>query len=412
VTAAARPLGSNSTSKFSPSPLWQGHVEPIRPCADEPRRSVMGELYDLLDAFRDYGSNRVQRCTHRQVAAAVRISEAPGAFPHYVGLQSCGDVWACPPCAARINLKRLDEVQRALAAHSARYGHGSIALASLTVRHGFGDDCQPLRRGVARAWSKLLAGKGWETRRRQLGIEWIRKLEVTQGANGWHPHLHVVLLCTRELPADFGAWLSERWQRCVERALGADFVPDDEHGVDLQVCHGERELARYLVKLGLELLSPTSKRGRSANRTPLQILADFAHSGDLLDLRLYRRYATAMKGARQLTWSKGLKARYAINDLTNEEMLEAEDRNAKTIHHALISAREWVVVRDIPGAKATLLEIAKDGGRECVYAAIDLYRGVQERPDSPLPEYHRLLIASEMQLATVHWYCPGKARLL
>lgn len=135
----------------------------------------------------------------------------------------------------------------------------------------------------------------------------VRAAEVTHGKNGWHPHLHVVLRTT-EWTEDQRERLLIAWQLQVERALGAECVPDDEHAIDwadpVELCKGEdvadtqQRVFRYLFKLGLEVTG-AGKRGRRGSRSAWQIAED-ATRGDAASVALWLEYCRATKGRRMI----------------------------------------------------------------------------------------------------------------
>jgi hypothetical protein len=159
-------------------------------------------------------------------------------------------------------------------------------------------------------------GKAAQELKRRLGIaHYIRSVEVTHGANGWHPHLHVLLLTTRHLDEFHQEELAERWQSCVIRALGIAAKPDLAHGCKLS--HDFRD--DYIAKLGLEITDIENKRGKRGSKTPWT-LAHEAASGSTAARKLWETYVHEMKGARQLTWSRGTKRHFGLIDVTDDEL--------------------------------------------------------------------------------------------
>jgi hypothetical protein len=214
----------------------------------------------------------------------------------------------------------------------------------------------------------------------------VRALEVTHGANGWHPHLHAILLTRTILDPDalasIRADLSSRWRACVERTLGDAHVPTDERGVDLRPCHR----GDYLSKLGLEVTAPVGKAARGENRSPLEIASDFASTGDFVDLSLWLAYVEGMKGARQLTWATGVRERYGLGDeATDESIVEGESPGRVPV--LVLDPGAWrEVVR--AGKRLAVLEAAERGARSGgvpgACAAIDeLLAPLLDPPDLP-----------------------------
>jgi hypothetical protein len=273
-------------------------------------------------------------------------------------------------CGLIIRAERAGDVRRAVEWH----GNARTFLLTLTVSHGFGDSLARSRCGLSRAWRLFVQGAPWLRACERYGfVGFIRALEVTHGPNGFHPHLHV-LLFLRELTADetrdFAAWVSERWCAMVDRVLGSAFAPSPEHGANLRPStHAE-----YIAKLGLELAAPVGKAGRGVNRSPLEIALDFTQSGDDRDRAIWQRYCKDMKGARMLTWSRGLRRAVDLQaEKTDEEIVAGVDHEAAIV--AAISGEDWDAVRNRRGVKVALLIAAETGGPSAVFAALDLYLG-------------------------------------
>ena len=172
----------------------------------------------------------------------------------------------------------------------------------------------------------------------------VNSLEVTYGANGWHPHLHVQLFLEERLgEEDLAAaerWLSERWANCVARELGAEHVPDELHGVDLRPSRR----GDYGFKMALELAEPGSKRARRGHRTPWQIAADYAAHGADPDARLWRNYCAGMRGAQMHHWSNGLRqAVSATPEKTEQEIVDGQRMPEDEIV-AVLEPSAWMVI--------------------------------------------------------------------
>ncbi|MBI2408233.1 MAG: protein rep [Gemmatimonadetes bacterium] len=254
---------------------------------------------------------------------------------------------------------------------------GSLLLLSLTVRHGLGDDLTRTRAGVAQAWRRVQAGEPWQRFKRRYRMRGaIRSMEVTAGPNGFHPHLHVLLFLDRLSSNDLNAarlFIAERWSRAVALSLGEAAVPDAVHGCDLRPCAD----ASYLTKLGLsmELVAPAGKLGRSSSRSLFQVAADFLQTGDESDALLWQAYCRGMKGARLLTWTRGLREAAGIGvERTDKEIVDGTEDVEEAVY--TFSGWEWDSCRDRPGLKYLVLEAAEQGGAEAVLRVIHESRRV------------------------------------
>lgn len=298
------------------------------------------------------------------------------------GLITCGNVWACPVCSAKVAEGRRRELQLAMVRHLERGGHAY--LLSLTFNHGADDPLAELlqRQTKALAWFKQ--SKGYRTTFEAYDRKGSAKgLELTHGRNGWHPHTHDLIFAAAGLLEDRravrrlkAAWL---WA-CVRAGLvpGARLagkgrarrllldVPAEgsrlaairnhwRHGLDLR---GGTRAAEYVAKFGhdeawgitSEVAKAYAKIGvrRAAwsedlHCTPFQLL-QFAGNGDRQAAALFREYAAAMKGKRQLVWSRGLKDEFDIRDATDEDLAAGADPMPDREEVGQLTGPEWSLV--------------------------------------------------------------------
>jgi hypothetical protein len=128
------------------------------------------------------------------------------------GVAVCGSVWQCPVCAAKISERRRVELQAAVDAHT-----GLVFLATFTVQHSDQDALEALLDDLLKASYKLRTGKAWTLFKQRYGVVGsIRALEVTYGAHGFHPHLHVLFFVAADADVDaFTGDLLRRWREVV-----------------------------------------------------------------------------------------------------------------------------------------------------------------------------------------------------
>jgi Replication protein len=352
-------------------------------------RDVRRALYELRDQLRPFAPKRCQRCgiarlpewgpldagvARRRVGRVdVLTRETPnGLRAHFHGTIRCASPFICPPCSAQLRRDRARDVVSCV--NWWRGEDGNVELLTLTLRHSLGDDLRELNRARQRAWRALTAGKPWKALAARIGLaHYVRGTDDTHGRHGWHPHFHV-LLFTRQ-PAGLRARaravrdLRARWQRAVRKALGNAHVPS-WRGVDLRACRSDE----YVTKLGLEVVSPETKRARRGGLTPWEI-AGRTVAGDGDAALLWSGYVRAMRGARQLTWSRGLRAAAALGAAkSDQEIVDAIDNDAPEVHVASIPSEIWDDVASKPGALYAIKRGAEHGGVMGVAVAIGLYR--------------------------------------
>lgn len=377
--AAVGRLGTNA-KYVAPDPET-GEIAGFDPMGFRAERFALQEVArSILPTSRTAKCLRIR--AHGQQAQVWRSREF--GITSYGGLQTCGSVWACPVCAAKIAERRRVEVVAAMAAHKA--AGGCVNMLTLTTPHGRHDDLRELLAMQAKAVKAFWADK---TVRRVLAdmgtVGQIRALEVTHGRrsaanNGFHPHYHNLMFGGVGVDlAHFNAtqmqeWesrLYERWAaKCQAAGLG---LPSREHGLKL---HDGSQAAAYAAKWGLEheMTKGHSKKGQKGSETPFDLLrAVLADPEDKQAAALFKEFAEVFKGKRQLHWSKGLKARFAIEEVSDEELVERLEEDAELL--GILTLEQW---RDVLAAKgrAVVLCCAASGGWPAVCDYLDSIKGL------------------------------------
>ncbi|WP_433032450.1 hypothetical protein [Actinomycetospora sp. CA-053990] len=332
----------------------------------------------------------------------------------YGGLKHCGSVWTCPVCAAKVATRRADDLAAVMRAVHER--SGSAFMLTLTMRHARGDrlglsttdrrrrDLLEERRGdrevaeangwdvderaaeaeeielagikaregcwgvLGYAWAAVTSGSTWVKDSALFGglLGWARVVEVTDGANGWHVHVHALLCFADDVSAELvaagvGARVFGRWRRALERR---GFNASDEHGWDLRKAQlGEGDLADYFTKMAHEVTGAAGKSGRShGGRAPMQLLADAVDTYEATVMARWWEWEEASDGRRQLTWSRGqrdLRALAGLGDEATDEEIADEDQDAEG--RLGLSSDTWFLL-STQGREVDLLEVAERRG--------------------------------------------------
>ena len=332
------------------------------------RFSQRSRRFQLQRTAGDLLGGNLSGCGRRRRRAVdeVRVMRSEDGGCHMTGLQRCGNVHACPVCAARIAQTRRMEAITALTSWRAAGGH--VYMLTLTLPHDRLQALSDVLGAVSHATrylnsgnhalSKLLRPYGYQGQ--------IRSLEVTHGGNGWHPHLHVLLLVRSELPEVVGDVIKARWEKAVIAKGWA--APNWSVGATLQ---DGSKAAAYVNKEGTwgmaeEMTMHTTKKGRNGGRTPFELLQDAA-LGDRQASALFVEYGRAVAGKRQQFWSAGLKDFFGLRDLTDQEVADSEDADHQDAPEivATVCADDWARVVRYEG-RAELLRAAEVGGQLAV----------------------------------------------
>jgi len=257
---------------------------------------------------------------------------------------SCGRLWTCPVCAAKISERRRLELSEAL--DNAKDQGLSVYLLTQTIRHGVGDSLSGGLAGIAAAEKRLWSSRSGAAVRERLGVVGtIKTTEVTWGSsNGWHPHKHTLLILKAPIsPSVIQSELSPLWiNACVKSGLPA---PTLDRGLTVQ----DGSFAdKYVSKWGLEseMTKGHSKIAKAGGMTPFALVENVLETGDAQSWALFQEYDKALKGKRQLVWSKGLRALLlqGVAEKSDEELANEEDPDVQAVFWASLSVQEWKAI--------------------------------------------------------------------
>jgi hypothetical protein len=349
------------------------------------------QRWELQAAARDLlPESRLRVCyRHRQkqtdFVRVYRRGEAEAVSTYYRGLQVCGSVWCCPVCAAKITERKRRELVGALQAHRAT--GGGVMLLTLTVPHSREDEPFELVGALLDAFRKFGQGKRAWSALVPGYVGSVRALEVTHGANGWHPHLHVLVFTDAGLSDDERFQVADllfgRWAVVTKRVGLGDVHP--EHGLRLD---DGSAAGSYVTKgwgFAEELTKANVKVGRrEGSRSPWELLADFA-TGDRAAGELFRQFAGAFKGKSQLHWSRGLRARFGLDAEKSDEQLAAETVEAEDVLAARIRPDDWRLIRRHE-LRGLVLEMLRGSDWSVVVRMLERFRPGEPRPPGKCKE--------------------------
>lgn len=351
--------------------------------------------------WRESSLKGVRKCGRRVIKGAtgvqLRVSDgANGRHAGFAGLQTCGSVWGCAVCSARILGGRQGEISTAVT--NWRAGGGKIAMATFTMKHRKGQSLATLWDALGDGWHAVTSGGAYSAEKVGYGVAttrvvksgkrrgetvdcdvlpWVRVVEVTEGAQGWHVHVHMIAFLPRattrvQLGELYDGWW-KRWDSGLTsagvdgslRVNRADFYDDE----------ASEALGDYVTKntysaadrLGLEVARGDLKDGRWNNRSAMQLLRDVVLQPEgrdvIADVALWHEFEQASKGRKQMTWGVGSRALLGLVDveLTDEELAAQE---VGTVADSVIELPllSWREISDVAGRRAEVLETAERPG--------------------------------------------------
>ena len=284
----------------------------------------------------------------------------------FANVQTCGSVWHCPVCAAKISEGRRAELQAAMVTHVAK--GGSVLMMTLTYPHTLDLPLEESVKAQSKALRTFKADRQYKNLMKEIGaIGSIRSLEVTHGQNGWHPHTHDLIFINNQDPVHQEKLekLRDIWGKHVFKA-GLGHI--NEHG--FKVNDGQYA-AEYIAKFGREskgwnasseLTKSHIKKGRNGSRTPFDLLRDYLAGSDSSGA-LFVEYAEVFKGKRQLYYTPGLKEKLGIDDVSDEDLAAETLQEKERI--GTLDREEWKLILRT-NSRGEVLHFAEIGGMASV----------------------------------------------
>ncbi len=325
-------------------------------------------------------SLRVSGClwamTGQTVSLLLRDGDA-----RFSGLQTCGSVWSCPCCSARISETRRNELKTLEEWAGSPLRGLRLVMMTLTARHRK-RSLRDLVDRMTKAKQRMQNLTAWK-RLRESGTLFgtVSVREATYGdAHGWHPHYHVLCLVEADSDEEAIAILEpqrRKWLHCLRKegltgTLDRAFDLQNGDAVAAYISkHGRDEGDRKAAQerrpawgIAEEMTLARVKRGRGEKgRSPWQILRDAA-AGDAESEKLWQEYALTMHGRRQQVWSDGLKAVCGLVEVEDEEAAEGEEYTEKLDELLMEWRRQgWL---DVRAKRAQILAAAEAGGLDAV----------------------------------------------
>lgn len=368
---------SESPSSGSAAPLGTY----CKICVPPPtsKLAIIQRLYHKAIARELMPGERIHDCLRKIVPGKTSVDliyDPSRQTAHYKNLMTCGSVWICPVCAARITEQRADELRRALLKW--RENDGFIALVTFTLRHNKGDRLPALLEAIREAHRRFKSGAPFQRLRERYNWHGsVSALEVTHGENGWHPHLHELVFfepLSRDTWHQFPGAVKSRW---INVLAASNHDASWEHGIDVR--DADEQIYDYIAKYGHEPLdtrwtverelakAPVKKSRQKDGRTPFQMLADCG-VGDWSGAPLFQEYARTFKGRKQLVWSRGLREELGLEQEQSDDDLAAALPEEYVLLTTLNSLQWRVIMQSDWSVQAGLLDVAQSGDKNAVDA--------------------------------------------
>lgn len=269
------------------------------------------ERLALQDAVRiAVPKHRAAACLrHRLGSSGVTVSATAEGGTRLGGVMVCDASHVCPVCHHRKMAEDKALLAEIVSQHYAAAGF--MVDAVLTVPHRAGEALADVLDRLDTAWNALRSKPLWRQLSIELGIVGcIRRLEVTLGTNGWHPHYHVSFLCdwaftkgikghTRHKAMDDAfSIVAGSWSDAGKRAGIAVCLYAQAAVTIIEAVDAAKAVAYNAKNMGFA--------GKSSSLTPMDLLRIInqaaAPSVALAARKLFAEYANAIHGRHTMSY--------------------------------------------------------------------------------------------------------------
>lgn len=336
----------------------------------------------------------ILRCSSTAVGTCVEIAHAQSQglnFSKITGVAHDHNVWVCPLCSLKIAAGRVDQINRLM--QNAKAEGFECYHLTLTMPHERFEELEDLFAGLA--YSRERFWRNGTIRRifKDNFVGRVSGVEIMRGfgafSNGWHPHQHILLIGKQNIDIEaVRKTMSDAWLNCL---ASVDRIGDEEHALTLKKY--EKKEGDYFTKLACEIaLGNVTKHGKGEHMSFFQMV-NYALTfpplrGEIEPL--IRKFYVGTKGRNQVSFSRGLLARFGVDEKTDEELAEETGDTFRVLavllnggfmhlanesHENVAKMREYADYNDREGLRAWLE--SKDV--RCWDSVLDLQNWLNDR---------------------------------
>jgi hypothetical protein len=305
----------------------KGHPMPSQPSTERvliynaSNTSTFDSLSDYrserLEAMRGIsGSERLKKC--RAVSFGRVTLSLVGNHVIQSGLTTCGSVWTCPVCSAKILTHRKYEVDDAITAWANQGGY--FILETLTLCHRLGDTVAKQRDALRVGWEAITHGSFSENHKKVGQVGYLKVAEVTYGKNGFHVHFHVLRFMKGNLSkVAENKWMTKIFNKWQKSIAASGFKTPQESGHHYERVYDHEHLKGYFTK-GFD--NPGTNESTSKSSSVWGVLTEAIANPKSKHTFIWRTWESQSKGMRQMTWSRNLRQSLGLHkELEDEEII-------------------------------------------------------------------------------------------
>lgn len=290
-TASTPPLG-NITSYFATqqnqaSPKTEKELAQLKYDYKKTKIERKRKIGKLVERVSYCGT----RCINKGAQYINAVQGEKGGI-YYQNMQRCGSVWFCPDCMYKLMKTRADELYNQLKVYKEK--GKTVLFTTFTLQHNKSDRLADLHKHLLSAFQFANSHRKWVVAKKTIPVEYLRALEVLNGSNGWHPHLHCLFIGDSGITETIKIFINLYKQELSRLGLLVN-----DHTVTVDKWNGTLDtMTDYLFKGMIE------KEITGGNLTKSGKGKNFFELVDSAETLAVSEYIQVMKGKRQYHHSK------------------------------------------------------------------------------------------------------------
>lgn len=247
----------------------------------------------------------------------------------YSNLITCGSVWRCPICSYKIQKTRQVEVFKLLKWY--QDNDYKMSFLTLTMRHKKNHSLAHSVETILSEFRKFQRITPF-SKFRQTYIGMVKAFEITLGANGWHPHLHIVFVHQKGIQH---SEIKLHMDKLIPLWCGREKIKGLIKAQHYKPVFDEDGITDYITKwdTSKEITQGNFKIAKRNNSTTaFGLLSDVVCKVKKFDEieQFFESYVYGTKGRNHLIISEGIRAKYKeLNPHTLEDSQIVKDERIK-----------------------------------------------------------------------------------
>jgi hypothetical protein len=273
---------------------------------------------------------RVHKCGKTPIGA-VQIQVKDGvAFTR--NLTTCGSVWVCPVCSAKVLAKRQLEIADAITAWQKRNGY--FVFHTITLPHPKGANVARQRLGLKTAWDAINKGRFSALNKTYGQAGYLKVIECSSGDCGFHLHLHVIRFTTRWLTSnEVLDWSESLFNQMSKALVKKGFRAPNIKAQAFDQVEITAEWSGYFAKsFDNPVDAASSTENVSRDHSVWRLLDKAIATPKSIYTRLWNDYEKGTHNLRQMTWSQGFRRELGLaEDETDTEISEEPESQPQAV---------------------------------------------------------------------------------